>query len=186
MADEIKQQKQEAKKNEKAKESKRPEEKILLDVKLVRIMSKDIPGNKKVYVGLTEIKGISWAFSNAVCRLLKLDKNKQIQELTEEEIKKIQSFIENPKIPAFILNRRKDVDTGIDKHLFGTSLDLQREFDIKKQKKIKSYKGIRHSQGQPVRGQRTKSHFRSNRKKSGAVGVRKTSSSAVGVKKPVK
>jgi small subunit ribosomal protein S13 len=34
-------------------------------------------------------------------------------------------------------------------------------------KKIKAYKGVRHSLGQPVRGQRTKSHFRKNKKKSG-------------------
>jgi len=44
--------------------------------------------------------------------------------------------------------------------------------DIKRLKKIKSYRGIRHNLGQPVRGQRTKSHFRTNRKKSGAVGVK--------------
>ena len=47
---------------------------------------------------------------------------------------------------------------------------MKREFDIKRMKKIKSYKGARHSAGQPVRGQRTRSHFRSRGK---AVGVTK-------------
>ena len=49
-------------------------------------------------------------------------------------------------------------------------LDIQKEFDIKRLKKIKSYRGLRHAQGLPVRGQRTRSHFR---KKGGAVSVRK-------------
>ena len=40
---------------------------------------------------------------------------------------------------------------------------MQREFDIRKMKKIKCYKGVRHSLGQPVRGQRTRAHFRKGR-----------------------
>ena len=48
-------------------------------------------------------------------------------------------------------------------------LELQKEFDIKRLKKIKSYRGLRHSTGQPVRGQRTKSHFRTNRRKSSGI-----------------
>ena len=45
-------------------------------------------------------------------------------------------------------------------HLTGADLTLSKELDIKRLKKIKSYRGIRHSIGQPVRGQRTRSHFR--------------------------
>jgi small subunit ribosomal protein S13 len=48
-------------------------------------------------------------------------------------------------------------------------LDLSRDFDIRRMKKIRSYKGWRHATGQPVRGQRTKSHFRHG----GAIGVAK-------------
>ena len=59
----------------------------------------------------------------------------------------------------------------------GTDLELQTEFDIKRMKKIKSYKGVRHSAGQPVRGQRTKSHFRKNKAKSG--GIKKKSQETV-------
>jgi len=144
----------------------------LEDVKLIRVLGKDIPGNKKVYHGLTYIKGISWNFANAICKKLNLDKKKKIQDLTEAEIKKITDFIVAPSVPEFLLNRRRDYDTGENKHLNGSDLDLQRDFDIKRLKKIKAYKGIRHSAGQPVRGQRTKSHFRSNKKKSGS-GVKK-------------
>lgn len=149
----------------------RPQMKEIELVKLVRILQKDIKGTKKLYHGLCEIKGISWNFSNAVIKLLKLDKNKRIQDLSEEEIKKIEAFLRNPEnVPHFLINRKNDRDSGEDKHLLGTDWDLQKEFDIKRIKKIKSYKGVRHSLGQPVRGQRTKSHFRRNKKKSGMKG----------------
>jgi small subunit ribosomal protein S13 len=141
------------------------------DVRLIRIAAKDIFGNKKVYTGLTEIKGISWMFSNAICNNLKIDKFKRIDELTEKEIKAIEDFISHPDSPLlpFLKNRRKDKESGVDKHLIGADLDLQKEFDIKGMKKMKSYKGIRHTLGQPVRGQRTKSHFRKNKSKSGGI-----------------
>ncbi len=142
----------------------RPEELV----KLVRILSKDIRGDMKLYRGLCQISGVSWAFSNAICKLLKMDKDKLIQDLNESEIRKIEEFIRNPVgVPVYLKNRRKDRDAGADKHIYGTDLNLQVDFDIKRMKKIKSFKGIRHSLGQPVRGQRTKSHFRANKKKSG-------------------
>jgi small subunit ribosomal protein S13 len=138
-------------------------------VKLVRILQKDIRGDKKLYRGICDIRGVSWAFSNAVCTILNLDKNKKIQDLSQEEIKKIESFIENPKdLPEFLLNRRNDRDEGVNKHIYGADLHLQVDFDIKRLKKIKAYKGVRHTLGQPVRGQRTKSHFRKNKNKSGS------------------
>ncbi len=137
--------------------------------RLVRILSKDIEGKMKVYPGLTKIKGVSWAFSNAVCKTLNIDKNKTIGNLTEEEIQKISDFIKNPKLPHYLMNRRKDVESGEEKHLTGTDLDLRKDFDIKKLKKIKSYRGLRHTAGLPTRGQRTKAHFRSNRKKGSGI-----------------
>lgn len=136
---------------------------------LVRIASQDIPASKKVYAGLTRIKGVSWAVSNAICNILKIEKTKKVSELSESEIKSIEKFLENPKMPNFLLNRNKDLSTGENKHLITTKLDLQKEFDIKRMKKIKCWKGVRHILGQPVRGQKTRSHFRSNR----SVGVRR-------------
>lgn len=134
--------------------------------RLVRILSKDIEGRSKVYVGLTKIKGISWSMSNAICQILKIDKNKKIGSLTNEEIKNITEFMKNPSLPNYLFNRKKDFETGENKHLVGANLELQNEFDIKRLKKIRSYKGYRHAMGLPVRGQRTKSHFRKNRGKS--------------------
>lgn len=145
-----------------------PHDKEKVREAVVRIVATDIPASKDVYSGLTRIKGISWGISNAVCKELKLDKKRKMSALTEQEIEKITSFIKNPKLPEWLLNRRKDYDTGLNKHLITTELDLQKEFDVRKMKKIKSYKGVRHIQGQPVRGQRTRGHFR---KKGGAVGV---------------
>jgi len=139
--------------------------------RLVRIMSRDIEGKMKVYPGLTKIKGVSWGISNAVCHILGIDKNKTIGELTEEEIKIISDFLKNPKLPAFLVNRRFDFETGENRHLTGTDLDLRKDFDIKRLRGIKSYRGLRHQMGLPSRGQRTKAHFRKNKSKS--VGIKK-------------
>lgn len=135
--------------------------------RVIRILAKDIEGKMKVYAGLTKIKGVSWGVSNAVCKVLKIDKNKKIGSLTDEEIKKISDFIKNPEIPKYLVNRREDFTTGENSHLSGSDLELQKEFDIKRLKKIKSYRGFRHMSGLPLRGQRTKSNFRPNKKKAG-------------------
>ncbi|MAH03340.1 30S ribosomal protein S13 [Candidatus Pacearchaeota archaeon] len=144
--------------------------------RIVRILSKDIEGKMKLYPGLAKIKGVSWAMSNAVCKILKFDKNRKIGSLTDEEIKKISEFIKNPKLLRHLINRRTDFETGEDKHLVGGNLDLQTEFDIKRLKKIKSYKGYRHMSNLPVRGQRTRSNFRRNRRRGAGIkkkGVKK-------------
>jgi len=155
---------------EEAKDKKPRERKAESDERLVRILATDIPGSKKIFVGLVRIKGVSWSFANAVCTVLKIDKNRKIQDLSKEEVEKIAEFIKNPKMPEFLLNRRKDFETGNTLHIIGSDLDMQKEFDIKRLKKIRSYRGWRHATGQPTRGQRTKSHFRTRGKKK-AVGV---------------
>ena len=152
---------------EQIKKEKRYEEKIL------RILSEDIEGGMKIYPGLAKIKGVSWSLSNAVCKTLNIDKNRKIGSLTPEEIKKISEFIKNPKLPEYLLNRRQDFITGENRHLVGSDLELHTEFDIKRLKKIKSYKGMRHSVGLPVRGQRTRGNFRKNKRK--GAGIRKKS-----------
>jgi small subunit ribosomal protein S13 len=143
------------------------------DERMVRILSTDIEGRMKIFPGLTKIKGISWSFSNAVCKVLKIDKDRKIGSLNDGEIKQILEFVKNPKVPKFALNRRVDFETGEDKHLMGVDLELQNEFDIKRLKKIKSYKGLRHAIKLPLRGQRTRGNFRKNRAK--GVGIKKKS-----------
>lgn len=139
--------------------------------RVVRILSKDIDGGLKIYPGLTKIRGVSWTFSNAVCRKLGIDKNRKISSLTPEEIEKISGFVKNPGVPIFLMNRRNDFSSGKTNHLHGVDLELKTEFDIKRLKKIKTYRGLRHASGLPVRGQRTKAHFRKNKLK--GVGIKK-------------
>ena len=139
------------------------------DERIVRVMSKDIEGGMKIYPGLTKIKGISWTMANAICKKLQIDKNRNIGSLTDEEVKKIVEFMKNPDLPKFLKNRNADFETGENKHLTGSDLDLEKEFDIKRLKKIRTYRGLRHSIGLPMRGQRTRSHFRKNRKKGGGI-----------------
>jgi len=140
---------------------------------LVRILGKDISGNKTLLAGLTKIKGISWAFSNALCKKTKLDRKKRISEISTDDIKKIEEFIKNPGLPLFVLNRRKDFESGESQQLCGADLSLKNEFDIKRIKKIRSYRGSRHMAKLPVRGQRTKANFRPNRRKKGSSGIKK-------------
>jgi len=148
----------------------KPEKKDYFSI--VRIVQTDIPGNKNLLTGLTYIKGISWTISNAICKLLVLNPKTKIADLNESEIKKIIDFLENPSLPKYLVNRRNDFETGKDSHLIGTKLDMKKEMDIRRLKKIRSYRGLRHAFGHPVRGQRTKAHFRAKGKKK-AVGVKK-------------
>ncbi len=152
-------QKTEAKKESIIIRKETPEERI------IRIMQTDVPANKSVYAGLTRIKGISWSISNLVCGILKLNRNTKISALSKEEIQKIEETLKEHKFPTFMLNRRNDYTTGESSHLVGSNLDLAKELDIKRLKKIRSWRGWRHATGQPTRGQSTKSHFRHNRKK---------------------
>ena len=141
--------------------------------RIVRIISEDIEGKMNLYAGLAKIKGVSWSLANAVCNILNINKTRKIGSLTDAEIKKITEFIKKPRVPEYLFNRRNDFDTGENKHLTGSDLELQKEFDIKRLKKIKSYKGYRHASGLPVRGQRTKSNFRKNRRKGAGIKKKK-------------
>ncbi len=137
---------------------------------IVRIMNTNLDGNKPIYHALNKIHGISYSFANIICNVLDLDKTKKAGIMSQEEIKSIEDVIKNPakyNIPSWLFNRRKDYDTGKDMHLVTSELDLRHDFDIKNLKKIKSYRGIRHSMGLPTRGQRTRAHFR----KGAAIGV---------------
>ena len=143
------------------------------EVTLVRVLGRDIRGDIKIKSALTKINGISWAISNAVCKILELDREKKIQDFSKEELGEIENFMKSPELPGFLKNRQNDLDSGEDLHISGVDLKLRKEFDLKRMRKIKSYKGIRHTVGLPVRGQRTKANFRRNRKPSVAAAKKK-------------
>ncbi len=145
---------------EKKIEKQRPQIQDEKNEVLVRILGHDIPGSKNIYSGLTRIKGVSWSISNAACINLSIPKTKKIESLSKDEIQTIERWLKLLPIADFLKNRRFDRDTGLTKHYFGSDLDIKKEFDIKRLKEIKSYVGIRHSAKLPVRGQRTRSHFR--------------------------
>ncbi len=130
---------------------------------IVRIGNVDIDGRKRLVYGLSKIKGVKYSFAHMICHLLGLEKNKRIGELTEEEVSKIEDFLKNPikyNAPAWMLNHRKDRITGEDLHKISNDLDFTIQQNINIMKKIKSYRGVRHSRNLTVRGQRTKSNFR--------------------------
>ncbi|HLC54880.1 MAG TPA: 30S ribosomal protein S13 [Candidatus Nanoarchaeia archaeon] len=143
---------------------------------LVRILGQDISGNKSIYAGLTYIKGISWSISNAVCLKLGIDRHIRVSELNKEQIATIEKAVSKIDVPDYMKNRRYDPETGESKHLLANDLDIAKEFDIKRLKKMKSYRGLRHAFGLPVRGQRTRSHFK--RKKGIKAGIKKNDKKA--------
>jgi len=135
---------------------------------LVRICKTDLAGTKPIAYALTNIKGVGFCFANLACNLAHVEKNKKVGLLTDDEINKLNNVLENPiqyNIPSWLYNHRRSYETNVDQHLLTTDLDLARDNDLKIMKKIKCYRGVRHIQGQPVRGQRTKSHFRKNKGK---------------------
>ena len=120
---------------------------------------KDLDGGKQVRLALTEIKGIGWTMAHAVARAAKVDMFKKIGALDDGEMKRLTDVLKNPSahgIPAWALNRRKDIETGEDKHLIGGEIDMALRFDIARERRIRSYRGIRHERGLRVRGQRTR------------------------------
>lgn len=151
---------------------------------MVRIINADVLGTRSVKMALSDIYGVGYSFSCAVCNSLKLDHNRKVGSLSNDEVKKIEDIIKNPKnynIPSYLYNRQRDSETGSDRHIVTSDLKLIHEFDIKHFKKIKSYRGIRHALGLPVRGQKTRSNFRKGK----AIGVSKKKTKQGATKKPI-
>lgn len=139
---------------------------------IVRIVGNDIPGAKKMIVGLTQIRGIGYTFANAILESLKISTNSNIGNLTDSQVQLIEKIIKDPSsanFPKWFLNRQKDVETGETKHLITSDIALTVRNDIEREKSINSWRGYRHMYGLKVRGQRT----RTSGRKGGAVGVQK-------------
>ena len=147
----------------------------------VRIANTDLDGNRTIRQALTKIKGIGFMFSNAICRAASIDITKKTGYLNDSEVSKIDDILKEPSkfnIPSWLFNRKRDPEDNADKHIIGSNLTFTQDNDIKMMKKIKSYKGIRHMLGLPVRGQRTRSNFRRNKGKVMGVKRKDTSKSA--------
>ncbi len=134
----------------------------------VRVANTDLKGDKRLLVALTKIKGVGMVFANLVCNLSGIDPQKKAGELSDSEVAMMDKVLSDPVkngAPSWIINRRKDYETGEDKHLILSDLDFSKQDDIKQLKKCKTYKGLRHQWGLPVRGQKTKANFRPNKGK---------------------
>ena len=143
-----------------------------MEKKIIRIAKEDLDGDLPIERALWKIKGIGKNFAHAIRVALGYDSKKKLGELSEEEIKKLEDCIYNPRkynIPSWLYNNRRDLETGEDRHLVGSELALKIKTRIDFLKKIRCYRGIRHSLNLPVRGQRTRAHFR----KGATVGVQR-------------
>jgi len=139
---------------------------------IVRLMDTDLDGFNKVPYALTRIKGVGIRLGWAIARVAGIDPYKRMGFLSEDELKRIEAVLRDPVkfgVPSWMLNRRKDLETGKDLHLVGSDLEFRIKQDIEFMKSIRSWKGWRHSLGLKVRGQRTRTTGRKGR----TVGVRR-------------
>jgi len=139
---------------------------------IVRFVDRDVHGNTPVFLGLTKVRGVGFMLSNAICNILGIDKASKSGNLSAEQLEKIEECMRNPAkygIAPWLLNRRKDLELGEDKHMISADLKLRREFDIRALRKIRCYRGNRHQRGLKVRGQRT----RTTGRKGKALGVKR-------------
>ena len=110
---------------------------------MARIAGVDIPRNKRVEISLTYIFGIGKSTSNKILEKAGVDKNTRVKDLTEEQVAQIRNFVEEYKVEGEL---RKEI-----------RLNIKRLLDIK------SYRGLRHRNGLPVRGQKTKTNARTRK-----------------------
>ncbi|OGD96053.1 30S ribosomal protein S13 [Candidatus Curtissbacteria bacterium RIFCSPHIGHO2_12_FULL_38_9b] len=118
---------------------------------MARITGIDLPANKRIEAALPYIYGIGSVLAKKIITNCKIDANKKTKDLSEEEINKLQREIENYNVEG----------------------DLKREIqnNIKRLQEIGSYRGLRHTKGLPVRGQRTRVNSRTKRGKRVTIGT---------------
>ena len=111
---------------------------------MARIAGVDIPREKRLEISLTYIFGIGRPTSQLVCDQTGLSRDTRVRDLTEEEVARLRSYIDqNVKVEG----------------------DLRRQVaqDIKRKMEIGCYEGLRHRKGLPVHGQRTRTNARTRK-----------------------
>ena len=121
---------------------------------MARIAGVDLPKNKRVVIGLTYIYGIGSSSAEKICNDAKVDVNKRVNQLSEDEVKRIRTLIQN------------------DYKIEG-SLKAEINMNIKRLMDISSTRGYRHHRGLPVHGQRTKTNARTRKGRKRLVGGKK-------------
>ncbi|MGC8555794.1 MAG: 30S ribosomal protein S13 [Conexivisphaera sp.] len=139
---------------------------------VIRLAGRDLDGNKKVVAALKDLVGVGLPLAHAILAHLKIGSNLRLGQLSEGQIAAIERVLRNPAaagLPAWLLNRRRDPETGKDAHLLESDLDFAIKMDIEREKRAGSWRGVRHALGLKVRGQRT----RTTGRKGKTIGVRK-------------
>ena len=134
---------------------------------IVRISGKNLDGDRKLINAISNLKGIGDNLSYIILKSLNLNTNLRIGSVSDKEISLIESklkIIHELDFPKWILNRRKDMDTGQDKHYVGSDLDFNIKLLLDSEKNMGSRRGLRHMYGLRVRGQRTRTTGRKGRK----------------------
>ncbi len=110
---------------------------------MARIAGVNLPTQKRLEIGLTYIYGIGQSTAQKIIRDLELDPDQKVRDLTDEEVTKLRTHIDDLEVEG----------------------DLRRERGqaIKRLTEIGCYRGIRHRRGLPVNGQRTKTNGRTRK-----------------------
>jgi small subunit ribosomal protein S13 len=111
---------------------------------MARIAGVDLPAKKRAEIGLTYIYGIGRTRSRSLLHRAGVDANKKVADMTEDEVNKIRTLIENEG--AVEGDLRKEVS-----------------MNIKRLIEMGAYRGLRHRRGLPVRGQRTHTNARTRK-----------------------
>ncbi|MEZ6255876.1 MAG: 30S ribosomal protein S13 [Patescibacteria group bacterium] len=119
---------------------------------MARISGIDIPEHKRVVIALTYIYGIGSATSSNLLKVAEIDENIRVKDLTEDQLAAIRNAIQEAQLPV----------EGELKRIISQNIRRLRD--------IKSYRGARHRDSLPVRGQRTRSNARMRKGKKKTVG----------------
>jgi small subunit ribosomal protein S13 len=129
---------------------------------IVRIANADINGDYPLELGLAQIKGIGRRLACLIADSTGIKRSFKMGNLSDKQIEKIkETLMKIDEIaPAWMLNHRKDIDTGENQHIISGEVELRLRDDVNLLKMIRSYRGIRHESRLPVRGQRTRANNR--------------------------
>jgi len=121
---------------------------------MARIVGVDLPKNKRGEIGLTYIFGIGRPRANQILKEAGIDRDIKVQDWNDDQIAKIRQIInDNYKVEGEL---RSEV-----------AMNIKRLMDIG------CYRGIRHRNGLPVRGQKTKNNARTRKGKKKTIANKK-------------
>ncbi len=118
---------------------------------MARISGVTIPNEKQIWVALTYVYGIGPKTADDILAAAKVERTVRTKDLTDAEVGRIQDHI----------NESLTVEGELQRIVNG---------NIKRLKDIKAYRGLRHAQSLPSRGQRTKTNARTRRGRKVTVG----------------